>query len=95
MGAVAIGVVGQPHVATDDRLHAPATRSLIEADRPEHVGTVGQRDRALSIGSGPADGIIDANDAVDDRKLGVQTQVDELRSAHGEDSATRAARACG
>ena len=50
---------------------------------------------ALSIGSGPADGIIDANDAVDDRKLGVQAQVDELRSAHGEDSATRAARACG
>ncbi len=69
---VALGIVGNPDVAADDRLDAFAARRLVEAHGTEHVRAVGDRQRALAVGGGLAHRIVDPNDPVDHRELRMQ-----------------------
>ena len=74
---VALAVVGDPDVAAGDRLHAPRARRRIELDEAELVGEIGERKRRHSVRCRCAHGVVDAQRSVRDRKLAVQTQVDE------------------
>ena len=71
MRLVAVGLVGDPDIAPDDRLDPALAGALVEVDHAEHVAEVGQRERAHPVGGGARDRIVDAHDAVDDRELAV------------------------
>jgi len=75
--AVAIGVVRDPQIAADDRLDAAAARGGVEAHRSEQVAQIGQRQRALLVARGRVHRFVDPHQAVDDRELGVQAQMNE------------------
>ncbi len=84
---IAIQIVGDPQIAADDRLDAAFARRQIKAHRTEHVGAVGQRQRALPVRRRLGDRVVDSHDAVDDRKLRMQAKMDKLRAAHRYDFA--------
>jgi len=86
---VAVTLVRDPEITSDDRLDALLARRRIEANRAEDVRAVGQRERALTVARGLLDRLVDPDDAVDDRELGVQPEMDEARTAHPWNSATR------
>ncbi len=79
---VALGVVGDPDIAAQDRLDPALARSLVEADRSKEVGAVGEGERSLPVRRSLGHRVVDAHDAVDDRELRVQTKMDELLTAH-------------
>ena len=74
---VALAVIGDPDVATGDRLDAARARRRIELDQAELVGEIGERERRHPVRCRRVDGVVDAQRAVRDRKLAVQAQVDE------------------
>jgi len=74
---VALGLVGDPDVAADDRLHARGARRLVELDHAEHVGEVGDRQRRHAVRGRALDRVVDAHDPVGDRELAVEPKVDE------------------
>ena len=76
---VAIGVVGEPQVAADDRLHAFAPRRLIELHQPEQVVEVGERERRHAVRDRRSDSVVEPDHAIDDGILAVQSQMDEGR----------------
>ena len=79
-GLVAVLVVGDPQVGAEDGLDPGLARGAVEAHRPEHVGQVREREGALAVGGGGLHRIVQAHDAVGDRELGVQPEVDEGRN---------------
>jgi hypothetical protein len=72
-----IFVVGQPDVAARDGLHARAARALVELDQAEQVRQIGQRDRGLAQLGDALDEVGNAHDAVHDRELGVNAQMNK------------------
>ena len=80
---VALGLVRQPDVAPEDRLHPRAPRRLVELDETERVGEIGDCERGHGVGHCGADRVVDAHGAVDDREFAVQAQVDEGGGGHG------------
>ena len=54
----------------------------IKPYRAEHIGAVGQRQRALTVHRCLGDRFVDAHDAVDNRKLRMQAKMNKLRDAH-------------
>ncbi|MCY1523188.1 hypothetical protein D9M68_580760 [compost metagenome] len=80
------GLLAQPvdeDFSTDDGLDALAPALLVELDRPEQVVQVGDGQRGLLVGSGGLDDFVDSIRAIDDGKLGVQTQVNKHPSIVG------------
>ena len=92
---VALGLVGDPDIASQDRLDPAPARSLVEADRSKEVGAVGEGERSLPVRRSPGHCVVDADDAVDDRELRVQTKMDELLTAHAGILPPDIARDCG
>ncbi len=82
---VALGVVRDPHVATDDRLDAGFARGRVELDQPEHVGEIGERQCRHAVGNRGTDRFVDAHHAIDDRVFAMQPEVNEA----GQRFATR------
>ena len=74
---VALGVVRDPHVASDDRLDAGLARGSVELDHAEDVGQVGERQRRHPVGRRRGHRGVDAHHAVDDRIFAVQAQMNE------------------
>ena len=89
VGVVAVDIVRDPDVAAENRLDPLAPCSLVEAHRAKDIGTVRQGQSALAVRRRLGHHIVDAHDAVDNRELRMQAKVDELRTAHDKDSATR------
>jgi hypothetical protein len=83
-GFVAVGVVLQPAVGADDRLHAGRAGGAVELDHAEEVRGVGQRQRRHGVGPGARHRLLDAHDSVAHRVLAVQPQVNETRRSHVE-----------
>src|SRR5215470_724880 len=77
MRSVALAVVREPHVTADDRLQALLSRGCVELDHAKYVGQVGERERRHAVGGRSGHRVVDANHAVDDRVLAVQSQVNE------------------
>jgi hypothetical protein len=78
--AVAAGlVVGDPDVGADDRLDAGAACGGVELDHAEQVGQVGQRQGRHAVRPRPGDDVVEPGNAVGDRILAVQPQMDETR----------------
>ena len=89
----ALAFVAQQRVDTDQRLDAARQRGAIELDEREQVPLIGQRDgrhaeprhsvdQALTRLAAVVGRLaLDARDAVDERVLGVNVQVDETRHA--------------
>ncbi len=76
-----IGNVCQPHVRTDYGFNTGRDRRLIELCRAENVAKIGKRHgRHRRRGGGGAQ-LGNANDAIGERKLGMNPQMDK-RSAH-------------
>ena len=82
VGLVAVGFVGDPDIAADQRLEPLAARSLVELHHAEEVGQIGQREGRHAVRRRGGHRVVDADDAVDDRVFAVQAQMDELR-LHG------------
>ncbi len=76
-GLVAVSSVLEPDVAADDGLDALSPRLLVELDHAEHVGKIGERKRGHAVLRCRLDCLIEAHDAIHDRVLTVQSQVDE------------------
>ena len=74
---VSLGFVGDPDVATEDRLDARRPSGLVKLDHREHVRKVGDRQRGHPVKHRGADGIIDAQHTVRDRIFRVQPQMDK------------------
>ena len=74
---VALAVVGDPDIATGDRLDATRAGSRIELDEAELIGEIGECERRHTVRCCCGDGVIDAQRAVRDRKFAMQTQMDE------------------
>jgi hypothetical protein len=81
------GIRRHADLGAEDRLDSSGARRAVELDRAEQVAEVGDRERALAVGGGGGDGVVDPERAVDDRILGVRAQVDE---GHAVDSRERA-----
>ena len=92
---VALRVVRDPDIASQNRLDPAPARSLVEADRSKEVGTVGECERAMPVRRGPRHCVVDPHDAVDDGKLRMQTKMDELLTAHAGILPPDPARDCG
>ena len=73
--------VSLPHhqVGAKDGLHAGADRRLVEFHQPVEIAQVGDRHRGHAQFGDTVDHGPDAHQAVDQRILGVQAQVDEVR----------------
>jgi hypothetical protein len=74
-GLVALGVVGQPDVAAEDRLDPVRARRLVELDEAERVREIGDRERRHRVGRRSRDRVGDAQRSVGDREFAVQAQV--------------------
>ena len=74
--------IGHPDVRPHDRLHACALRRFVKLNQTKSVAQVCQGKRTLLIGRSKFHCIFDARDAILDRKLGVQTEVDKRRLGH-------------
>ena len=73
---------GQPDIRTADRLDARAIGRLVELHQRMHVVDFGDRHRRHPGRRHGLDQRLDAHQAIDQRELGVQTQMDE-RNGHG------------
>ncbi len=82
VGLLPVGLVLQPAVGADDRLHPGGARRAVELDHAEEVAGVGQRQRRHGVGPGALDRLLDAHDSVAHRVLAVQPQVNETRRSH-------------
>ena len=80
-----VPVVGDVHLAPDDRLHALLVGGLVEVDRAGQRAVVGERHRRHLEPGRLVDERRDPARPVEDRVLGVDVQVDE-RGAHGRPS---------
>jgi formate C-acetyltransferase len=76
--------VARRHVdlATQNRPHAPRTRMVVEDDRREHVPVLGDGDRRHVQLRRLVQHLVDAAGAVEERKLGVKMQVNEIGHDH-------------
>ena len=83
MGLVAIEFVTDPHIGTDDGLHACTAGGLVKLDPAEQVAQIGQRDRGLRIGPGSRYEGIDSDNRVHHRVLGMDPQMDKGGVSHG------------
>jgi len=61
-----------------------ATRLLVELDEAERVRKIRQRERGHAVGDRRLDGFVDPHDAIHDRILAVQSEMDERRIGHAE-----------
>ena len=57
---------GDPHIATDDRLDAGATRRRIKLDHAKQIAEIGQRQCGHALGHGARNNGIKADNAVSD-----------------------------
>ena len=71
MRLVALCVIGDPAIHADDRLHSAPARALVELDHAEQVGEVGNTQRRHAVVGGGLERVINLNDAIDHRELGV------------------------
>ena len=69
------------HLASENRVEAPLPRVIVEDHRREQVPVLGDRDRRHPERDRLVEHLVDAARAVEQRKLGVEVQVYELR--HG------------
>ena len=63
---VAVGVVGKPHITTNNRLNTRRARGFVKLDHAEHVRQIGQRQGRHAVGGGGGNRIVNAHDAVND-----------------------------
>ena len=69
-------------LAAEDRLDAAGARVVVEDHRREHVAVLGDRERRHVELDRFVQQLVDAAGAVEERKLGVQVQVNEVRHSH-------------
>ncbi len=74
-----VPVVGDVHLAADDRLHTLTTRRLVEVDRPRQRAVVGERDGGHLEPGRLVDERRDPARPVEDRELGMDVEVNERR----------------
>jgi len=70
-------LVLDPDICANDGLHAPGARVSVELDHAKQIGEIGNPQCGHTVGGGSIERVINPNDAVRDRKFGMQTQVDE------------------
>ena len=66
------------HLATENRIQAALPGVVVKDDRREHVPVLGDRDRRHLQLDGLVEHLVDPARAVEQRKLGVQVEVNEL-----------------
>ena len=76
-GLVAIGVIRDPRIDTDDRLDPLATRALVEFDHAKQIGQIGDAQCRHAVGGSAGNGLADLHDSVGNRVFGVQAKMDE------------------
>jgi hypothetical protein len=87
-------VVGDVHLAADERLDAVLARLAVELDRAREAPVVGERDRRhLELGRTGRE-LGDAARPVEDRVLGVDVEVNERLSRHASRPSQRSRRTC-
>ena len=86
---VAVCLVLEPDVASDDGFHPAGARLLIELDHAEDIGKVGDRERRHRVLRRRLHGLVEANNAIHDRVFAVQSQMDERRRHAGYFKARR------
>ncbi len=93
MRLLTVNLVTDRDIDAEYRLEAMPARRLIEAHGAEHVGAVGQCQCRLTVGTGGLHQRLDPHRAVDNRKLGMQAQMNEARQgfSHELDSSGRRA----
>ncbi|TLD43786.1 MAG: hypothetical protein FAZ92_03883 [Accumulibacter sp.] len=79
---IGIGLVGNEDVAAEQRLDPLAACRRMKLDEAKYVGQIGQRQRRHAAGNRAADGSIETDDAVRDRVLAVQAEVDVRCRGH-------------
>ena len=67
-------------LAAEDRLQAAVLRVVVEDDRREHVAVLGHGERRHLQLDRFVEQLVDAAGAVEQRELGVQVEMDELRA---------------
>ena len=67
------------HLAAEDRLQPALARVVVEHHRREHVAVLGDRQRRHLQLHRFVEQLVDAAGAVEQRELGVQVEMDELR----------------
>ena len=74
--------LGDVDLAAQDRLDAAGARVIVEDHRREQVAVLGDRKRRHVELDRFVQQLVDAAGAVEERKLRVQVQVDEVRHSH-------------
>ncbi|KFB73944.1 MAG: hypothetical protein AW09_000784 [Candidatus Accumulibacter phosphatis] len=82
IGAVGVAVVGNPDIAAEQRLDPLTARRGIELDQTEEVREVRQRQCRHAVAGSTGNRIGKTDDAVGDRILAVQAEVDERGFRH-------------
>lgn len=76
---VPVLLVFEPDVGTGNGLNASLARRLVKLDQPEQVAKVCQGQCGLLVLRRPAHQIRDARDTINDRKFGVNAEMNEGR----------------
>ena len=71
--------IPQPGIHPDHRLHPGGQRRLVEAHHREQIGLIGQPHRRHPVLGGRRDQLLDPNQAVDQRILGMHAKMNERR----------------
>ena len=82
MGLVAVRLIRNPDIGTEDGLNPRGPRSLVELDPAEHVTQIRDRHRWLPISLRGGNQRVNTHDRINDRVLGMNTQVQEVGIGH-------------
>ena len=84
VGAVAIGIVADVHVAAGNRLDPLAARRLVELDQAEEIVQVGQRQCRHPVLPGRGHRLVHAHHSIRNGIFAVQAEMDESGLRHDE-----------
>ena len=82
MGLVPVRLIRNPDIRTEDGLNPCAPCGLVELDPAEHVTQIGDRHRRLTISHRGGNQRVNTHDRINDRVLGMNTQVEEGGFGH-------------
>ena len=82
MGLVTVRLIRNPDIGAKDGLNPRCPSSLVELDPAEHVTQIGDRHRRLTISLRSGNQRVNTHDRINDRVLGMHTQVQEVRVVH-------------
>ena len=76
---VPVGRIRDPDIAAGDGFDPFAARLLVEANETERIAEIGERERALSVFGSGFDDVVETHDAIGNRELGVDAEMNEAR----------------